>query len=315
MNIFLSILLFIAGLVIVIYFAEQLVKGVVGTSLNFGISSFLISVIFIGFDPENLFVGAAGTVNDLPGIALGSIIGAAMVAVALAFGITVLFVPLKFKSVPIQIVWIPNAAIVLYAILGLDGILSRIDGAILELAFVLFIFYLIWQNRRGIDIKAQGEVAESLGKAGKLNKSKSVGILIISIIAITAGSEMLVEGSKTIISKLQLSDTVFGMTILAFLISIEEIARELPAAKKGKPDISFGNILGSILAFFLCNAGIISLIKPVSIGQKALWFYLPLCFFTVIVLSVFMLIRKIPRWAGGIFVGLYFVFLLMGYFI
>jgi cation:H+ antiporter len=49
--------LFIAGLAMVLSLAEQLVKGVVGTSLNFGISAFMISVIFIGFDPDNLSVG------------------------------------------------------------------------------------------------------------------------------------------------------------------------------------------------------------------------------------------------------------------
>jgi len=35
------------------------------------------------------------------------------------------------------------------------------------------------------------------------------------------------------------------------------------AARQGRPDISFGNGLGSILAFFLCNAGVIALVRPV----------------------------------------------------
>lgn len=50
-------MLFVIGLGLVIYFAEKLVKATVGTSLGLGISTFLISVIFIGFDPENLAVG------------------------------------------------------------------------------------------------------------------------------------------------------------------------------------------------------------------------------------------------------------------
>lgn len=82
MNIVMSILLFIAGLAIVVYFAEKLVKGAVGTSLGFGISAFLVSAVFIGFDPENLAVGAVGSFEGVAGIALGSIIGAAMVATA-----------------------------------------------------------------------------------------------------------------------------------------------------------------------------------------------------------------------------------------
>ena len=76
---------------------------------------------------------------------------------------------------------------------------------------------------------------------------------------------MLVSGSETIIEHLGLSDTVFGMKILAFLVSMEELARELPAAMKGRPDISFGNVVGYMLAFFLFNAGIIVLVSPVTV--------------------------------------------------
>ncbi|HHU0070689.1 TPA: hypothetical protein ACT9L5_002586 [Legionella pneumophila] len=52
MNIFLAIGLFIIGLLLVIYFGEKLVKGAVGTSVGFGISTFSISVVFIGFDQK-----------------------------------------------------------------------------------------------------------------------------------------------------------------------------------------------------------------------------------------------------------------------
>lgn len=113
MNIFLSVLLFVAGLVLVIYFAEKLVEGAVGTSLGFGISAFLVSVIFIGFDPENLAVGAVGSFEGVAGIALGSVIGACMVAIAFAFGITALLVPLRFEEVPKQILTVPILAVLL----------------------------------------------------------------------------------------------------------------------------------------------------------------------------------------------------------
>jgi len=313
MNTIVSIGLFVVGLGLVIYFAEKLVKGAVGTSLGFGVSTFLISVIFIGFDPENLAVGAVGSFEGIAGIALGSIIGAAMVAIALAFGITALFAPMSFEQVPKQILTVPILAVLLLGILSFDGQLSRIDGAVLLLGFVLSVIYLLRLSKRGFDIKPTGEVAETLEEAEELSKWKSFGLLLLSLAAIIIGSEMLVAGSETIIVRLGLSDTVFGMTILAFLVSIEELARELPAAMKGRPEISFGNVVGSILAFFLFNAGIIALVSPVTVGTQVLRFYLPLCFGTVIVVSLFMMTKKIPRWAGGILVLLYLIFIVGGY--
>lgn len=313
MNIIPSIVLFVIGIGLIIYFAEKLVKGAVGTSLGFGISTFLVSVIFIGFDPENLSLGAVASFEGVAGIALGSIIGAAMVAIALAFGLTALFAPMEFEQAPKQILAVPILAVLLLGVLALDGQLSRADGAVLLMGFVLSVLYLLRLSKRGIDIRPTGELAESLEEVGEISKWKSLALFILSLAAIIVGSEMLVAGSETIIASLGLSDTVFGMTILALLISIEELARELPAALKGRPEISYGNVAGSILAFFLFNAGVISLAQPVPVNDEALKFYLPLCLITIIVVSLFMMRKKIPRWAGAILIALYSIFFVGGY--
>lgn len=315
MNTLQSILLFILGIALVVYFAEKLVKGTVGISLGFGISTFIISVIFIGFDPENLAVGAVGSYEGASGIALGSIIGAAMVAIALAFGLTALIAPMKFEKAPKQILIIPVLAVLLLGVLGLDGQLSRIDGVVLLLGFVLSIIYLIRLSKKGLDIQPTGEVAETLEDAGKLNKWKSIGIFILSLAGVVLGSELLVRSSQSIIAKMGLSDTVFGMTILAFLISIEELARELPAAIKGHPEISYGNVIGSILAFFLFNAGIIALVKPITVDVETLKYYLPICLVTTLIVSIFMSTKKVSRLAGAVLVLLYVAFAAVGFII
>lgn len=313
MNTALSILLFLVGLALVIYFAEKLVKGAVGVSAGFGISAFVISVIFIGFDPENLAVGAVGSYEAISGIALGSIIGAAMVAIALAFGVTALIVPMKFERVPRSILVIPILAVLLFGGLAWDGLLSRLDGGVLLSGFALAVVGLLWMSRQGIDIKPGGEVAETLEKKDSLSKWKSLGLLILSLAAIVVGSEMLVTGSRTIIDRLGLSETFFGMTILALLVSIEEIARELPAALKGRPEITYGNVVGSILAFFCFNAGIIALVQPIKVEPQVVQFYLPICGVTVLATTATMLTRKVPRWVGALLVLLYLTFVIGGY--
>lgn len=313
MNLTLSAILFVVGLVLVIFFAEKLVKGAVGTSAGFGASTFLISVVFIGFDPENLAVGAVGSYEASSGIALGSIIGATMVAIALAFGVTALIVPMQFEQAPRSILAIPILAVMLFGGLAWDGFLSRLDGGVLLAGFALAVLGLLWMNRRGIDIKPEGEVAETLEEKERLGKWKSLGLLVLSLAAIVVGSEMLVTGSKTIIDRLGLSETFFGMTILALFVSVEEIARELPAALKGRPEISYGNVVGSILAFFGFNSGIIALVRPVPVAPQVLWFYLPVCGTTIAVTTLAVRSGRIPRWVGGILVLLYVTFIIGGY--
>lgn len=117
----LAVTLLVSGIALVLFCAGRLVKGAIATARSFGLSAFLITVVFSGFDPENLAIGAAGTAGSITGIVLGSIIGAAMVAIALALGITSLFAPLKFERAPRAILALPVLAVVLFGVLSLDG--------------------------------------------------------------------------------------------------------------------------------------------------------------------------------------------------
>jgi cation:H+ antiporter len=315
MEILIALVMFGVGLGLIVFFAEQLVKGVVGTSLGFGLSTFLLSVIFIGFDPDNLAVGTVASAEGVFGIALGSILGGAMVAMAFAFGLSALVAPMTFGQVPPQVLVVQMLAVALLAVLALDGQLSRVDGGILLGGFGLAVLYLVRIGRRGFDIKPSGEVGHRLQTGNIPGKWPSLGLFILSLVAIVVGSELLVSGAQTLLTRFQLSELFFGMTILAFLVSIEELERELPAARQGRPDISFGNVLGSILAFFLCNAGIIALVRPVPVDHTVLTFYLPLAFITTAVVSGFMLTKRVSRWAGSVLILLYAVFVVGGWLI
>jgi cation:H+ antiporter len=135
----------------------------------------------------------------------------------------------------------------------------------------------------------------------------------LALAGIVVGSELLVRSSQPLIAALGLSETTFGMTILALVVSVEEVARELPAALKGRPDITFGNVLGSVLAFFLFNAGAIALVRPLPVSEAVLQFYLPVSVGTVVLISAVMWGRTVPRWAGAVLILLYLIFVAGGY--
>jgi cation:H+ antiporter len=312
-NTALAAVLFVVGLALVVYFAEKLVEGVVGTSLGFGVSAFILSVVFIGFDPENLGVGAVGSFEGSHGIALGAIIGAAMVAIALAFGLTALFAPMKFGQAPRSVLVVPVAAGALLAVLARDGLLSRLDGIFLLLGFGVAVLFLVFLSRQGMDIEPGGEVEEVLEEEHAPGRWKSLALFVVSLVAIIAGSELLVHSAQHLVEAIGISDTLFGMTILAFLVSIEELARELPAAMKGRADITFGNVVGSVLAFFLFNAGIIALVRPVEVGTPVLHFYLPVALATIVFISLLMVSRRMPRWAGVVLIAAYVAFVTGGF--
>ena len=309
----LPLLVFVIGILLIVYFSEKLVEATVGTSLGFGISTFLISVIFIGFDPENLGLGAVASYDGVAGIPIGTIIGSAMVAIALAFGITALISPMQFRKVPMQIPLMQVGAVLLFGVLSIDGMLSRLDGVILLVGFGAAIWYLIHLGKRGLDIRPTGETAEFLEEGRELNRWQAAAQLAGSLVAIVVGSEFVVWGFEKLVTGYEISDTVFAITVLALLVSIEEVARELPAALKGRPEITVGNVIGSVLAFFLFNAGVIALVRPVPITSEVISFYLPLSLGLVLFVTYLMIRKSIPRWAGIILVLGYVIFFSRGY--
>ncbi|TFD38344.1 sodium:calcium antiporter [Cryobacterium sp. TMT1-19] len=309
----LSIGLVVVGLVLVVFFSEQLVRGTVGFARGFGLSTFLVSAVFLGFDPENLAVGAVGSAGGDSGIALGTILGSAMVAVALAFGIAGVVAPMRFEQVPRQVLAVPIVAVLFFGTLALDGILSRVDGAILTVGYVAAVGYLIWLSRRGLTIRASGEIAKEMVKAERLGKGKSTALLVVSIIMVIVASEILVTGATDLISRFGLSQTLVGMTVVALALSAEEVARTVPAALRGHGEISVGNVLGSVLAFFLLNAGVIALVAPIPVGAATLHFYLPVAVGTIVLISALLLARRLPRWAGALLILIYIGFIVGGY--
>ena len=308
MSLFTGAVLFGLGLGLVLFFAERLVDSTIGVSHRLGVSTFLISVVFIGFDPENLAVGAVASYEATAGIALGTIVGAAMVALALAFGITALIVPLDFERAPRRILVLPVGAVALVTLLALDGMLSRIDGAILLVGYVGAVALLLRWERQDIHVAPTEAVETEVKVDEEAGLIGSVGWFVASLAGIVGGSELLVRGARPVVEALGWTETTFGMTLLALLVSVEEVARELPAALKGRPDISYGNVLGSALAFFGFNAGVIALVRPVPVDPVTQHFYLPVCAGTVLLIALLMWRRRVPRWGGGLLLLAYGVF-------
>lgn len=313
MSTLLAVLLLAAGLALVLFFAEKLVAGAAGTARGFGVSAFVVGVVFLGFDPENLGVGAVAGYEEVAGIALGSILGAAMVAVALALGVTALFAPMELRRPPLVVPTLPVASVALFGLLSLDGRLSRLDGAVLLAAYGAAVACVFLLSRKGITLEPRER--QELEEAEDLGRWRALGLLVLALAAIVAGSEMIVRASEVLIGRMGISDTLYGMTLLAFLVSIEEVARELPAALEGRPEIALGNVVGSVFAFFLLNAGVIALVRPVPVAGEILVFHLPVVLAATLVVSGLLLTGRIGRVAGAVLLFLYLGFLVGSYFL
>jgi cation:H+ antiporter len=259
----LDLLLLAAGVIIVVAGAELFFDGLLDTARRFGVSSFVLTVVISGFELENLAAGIAANAKGLEGAAAGTFLGGTTFLALGVAGFGALIVPVR-RSLPGRaFAWTVAAPLPLVA-LGMDGRLSRVDGALLILWFGIAL--------AGLARSAPLELEEAAaGRTRRFSVVRMVGGLAV----LSAGGALLGDGLRRVVDRFGVSDTVLGNTAIAAAVEAEEIGRPLAAARRGRGDLALANVTGTIVHFAALNAGIIALVKPLDLDEPTRWLHLP----------------------------------------
>ncbi|GAB4409719.1 MAG: calcium/sodium antiporter [Microscillaceae bacterium] len=111
-------------------------------------------------------------------------------------------------------------------------------------------------------------------------------LLALSIVIIVFSSNALVDGASALAKKLNISDLIIGLTIVAFGTSSPELTVNLFASIQGKTDLAIGNVVGSNIFNFLVILGIAAIVYPVSVKSNSVWIEIPLTLLAALVLAV-----------------------------
>ena len=107
------------------------------------------------------------------------------------------------------------------------------------------------------------------------------------------------------------TERFIGLTVIAIGTSLPELITSIVAAKKGKPDLAVGNVVGSNIFNILFVLGVTSLVAPLPISPSMFWdaLFVVVCSIT---LFLFLFIGKrhaIDRWQGAIFTITYVTYI------
>ena len=80
-------------------------------------------------------------------------------------------------------------------------------------------------------------------------------LLIVGIVLILVGADKLTEGASSVAKKLNISDMVIGLTVVAFGTSMPELVVSLFSAFNGSSELAIGNVVGSNIfnSFFISS--------------------------------------------------------------
>lgn len=308
----------IGGLIVLGFGAEWTVSSAVKIAQFFNVSALMIglTVVSFGTSAPELAVSLMSAFQDSAGIAVGNVLGSNIFNILVILGLSSLISPLIVhlkiirREVPLMILF----TVIVY-FLAFNSNLDRLDGLICVGCLVGYL------SLQGYLARKQGSKPESLDEVEELldknlhrswkTLTKILGLLLVGLAALVAGSEFFVRGATTIAHAFGVSDLIVGLTIVALGTSLPEIATSLVAALRGQNDIAVANVVGSNIFNLLAVLGITSLVSPLPLGFEAdsLRFDFPfVIYISVLCLPIFMSGARINRAEGCFFFGSYLIY-------
>jgi cation:H+ antiporter len=108
---------------------------------------------------------------------------------------------------------------------------------------------------------------------------------VIGFMLLIKGAYFLVDGASSIARRLNVSDLVIGLTVVAFGTSTPELFVNIIASAKGNTDIAIGNVLGSNIANVFLILGVSSIIYPLRVTKGTVWKEIPFSLLAALVLG------------------------------
>jgi cation:H+ antiporter len=301
-------LLLVGGMLLVLWGAERFTDGTVRTAMRFGLSTFYVGAVVSGFEPENLITGVTASAEHLPQIALGTVIGSAIFMLTGGLGVALMLVPMEVR-IPREGGLAMIASMVPFSIaIWNDGAVSRGEGAVLIL---VAIGLMAWLYRRSPVFLREVESLDE-GAARRRPGVRALMLLVAGVAVMLLGAELVVHGVRTLLSAVRLSETFLGMTVVGMGESLEETARMVVPARRGHPELAWGNVVGTLVILVAFNLGVIALVRPLAADPLVLRLHAPyLIACTVLVASALLKARKLGRSMGLLLIGLYLAYLVI----
>jgi len=259
------------GLVVLTAGADLLVRGAGALALRVGLSPLVVglTVVAFGTSSPELAVSVEAAVIGNSAIALGNVVGSNLFNITLILGITALIRTMTVdralvrRDLPVML-----GATVLPLLMLLDGVVGRLDGAILVAGLIGYTAFNIRASRREAKASASEMTDDMRAAAEAVRKPLwwSLGLLAVGLVALVVGAGWLLDGAVGLATDFGVPAAVIGLTLVAAGTSLPELATSVVAARKGEPEIALGNVVGSNTFNVLGVLGVAALVHPVEQG-------------------------------------------------
>lgn len=231
--------------------AELVVRSASSLSKRLGITNFAVGFLLLGLltsTPE-IFVAIQSAIDGIAQLSVGNLLGGSILLLSFVIGLSSIILGrltldrgLDSREIAASSFIVASPVFVLW-----DGVLTRIEGAILIVIYFFHAFFLKNGNTHH-----------------KKHSKSSLLMLCLGLLGMVIASKVMIESAKVFIDAFHIPSFVFGLLLLSFGTNLPEFSLAFQGAVLKKEGVAFGDFLGSAAANTLI-LGFLGMFSPFEI--------------------------------------------------
>lgn len=316
MEIFLSSLYLIIGLVLLVLGGDWFVKSSIQIAKRTKIPQAIIgaTIVSIATTLPELLVTILSSANGSFGLAVGNSIGSVIANTGLVAGIALCFLKLKQDSKFMNMKFAALILICLFLLsVSINQNISWVEGMFLILIAIAFFALNVHDAK-----KSFGQFGPDEDDTKDMKTWQIALFFILGAAGIAGGAELLVLGGENLARLAGMSETFIGLTIIGIGTSLPELVTTISSIRKKAGSIGIGNIVGSNILNIGLLIGLASCIsggQGLFVDKLTMAISIPVAIVLCLVMTIpFMIKKESFRFQGITLISIYviyFVFLII----
>ncbi len=258
----LNLIYFLIACIVLVISGTGLVKSLIKIAHFLRLSEFAAAFVIMAIAtslPE-LFVGITSAIAKKPSLGLGNVIGANILDLTLVLGIIIITargIKVKEKNLKKDARWMSLIVLLPLVLFLIGNSLSRIDGAILVLVFLVYSYRML-KTRKRYETRLKDKV-------GRYEIILMVFLFITCLFLLFGSAKFVVEYASNLALELELPKIMIGLFLVSIGTTLPELTFGVRAAMLKHGEMALGDQIGTVVCNSTLILGLTALIEPITV--------------------------------------------------
>jgi cation:H+ antiporter len=276
--------------------------------LALGMPAFMVgaTIVALGTSLPELVAAVLAVLRGASEIVAGNVVGSNIANLLLVLGLAAVFhghLRVRFELVNVDLPFLAGSAFFLALVLW-DGWVGRAEATLCLAGLAIYLWYAL-QGRPQV----ASAPAEEAAQASRLAWVRTCMVLVASAGLIYLGAEFTVRAVVEIAHVAGIGAEVVAASALALGTSLPEVAVTIAAARRGRPEIAVGNVLGSNVFNSFAVVGVSSFVGPLVVPDSIVDFALPVMVIATVLAFFVIMEKEMTKWEGWLMILFYVYFI------